>query len=533
MDRLISQPDLDPRPAAWRRVTAACSIIALVWLLVARMTGPSDAWDQAQPYTTSYTTDILVNGRWVLPQRPGGYPATKPPLYNWLAAPAVRLMGFSAEAAHRAPSIVALCLCWLVTVGIGRRLEDRWLGWTAGTCLAANYTIFKLGYLARPDMLLTLWLVLGWGAATAVLAGLGKKAPLTLAFWCCVGLAALTKGPAALVLLVYALVAARVVGGRFRAAGALGWWWGLPLALAIFGAWVWGAWRVDPEYVRDELWGNQVVGRITGRGTVGSGLGPIGVLTTAPYMVLYYVGFFAPWSLCSVAAVVVLWRRVGGSRRWRSLGPRGAVLWGAAIFIFVNLAFYTLSASKRADYLAAAYVPGALLAAWWLSAAPPRLGRAAPWLVPATVIAVLSIHTAVMRLEPNAPQRGFGDAINRFIADAETHLRAEPAPTAFWVVDSSHLQSYLGLTAKDDRASVERLIEAGRPFWLFAGAPDDPAQVVRELLRRTRSGATMTEACRSEYLTWNQHWPGKVTLYRVDPGQPGEQPDEDSRDPSA
>ena len=48
--------------------------------------------DQAQPKTVSYTTDIIANGRWILPIELGEHKATKPPLYNWLAAPAVKAL---------------------------------------------------------------------------------------------------------------------------------------------------------------------------------------------------------------------------------------------------------------------------------------------------------------------------------------------------------------------------------------------------------------------------------------------------------
>ena len=41
------------------------------------------------------------------------------------------------------------------------------LGWLTGAMLVSNYFFMKLAYLARPDMLLTLWLVGGWMATLA------------------------------------------------------------------------------------------------------------------------------------------------------------------------------------------------------------------------------------------------------------------------------------------------------------------------------------------------------------------------------
>ena len=77
---------------SWERVFAVCSIAALICVLTARVLGPSDLWDQRQPRTVAYTTDIVINGHWLLPVAGGVEPATKPPLYNWLAVPAVTLM---------------------------------------------------------------------------------------------------------------------------------------------------------------------------------------------------------------------------------------------------------------------------------------------------------------------------------------------------------------------------------------------------------------------------------------------------------
>src|SRR5690554_347651 len=122
---------------AWRVALIGSSMLGLVWILIARMLGPSDLWDQTQPKTISYTTDIIVHGgeHWILPLERGALPATKPPLYNWLAVPMVKLLGFGSEVAHKFPSILAICLCWLVLVRLGRRLDannDGSVGWLAG-----------------------------------------------------------------------------------------------------------------------------------------------------------------------------------------------------------------------------------------------------------------------------------------------------------------------------------------------------------------------------------------------------------------
>jgi 4-amino-4-deoxy-L-arabinose transferase-like glycosyltransferase len=535
MDHTAGQQRMEERSRRRERPVVLCSIAALVWVLAARVLGPSDAWDQAQPRTISCTTDIIANGNWILPLAGEAEPATKPPLYNWLAVPAVALMGLSSEMAHKAPSLAALCLCWAIVVAWGRRFDPAGrglLGWLAAMCLMANYPFFKLGYLARPDMLLVLWVLVGWCACTVLLIDArstrehwgrrmtaANRMGIALVFWCCVGLAGLTKGPAALPLLVYAVVAAPLVGGRWSVLTALQPWWGLPVSLAIFGAWVWAAWRIDPVHMVERLWGIEVFGRVIGRGPESSGTGPIGVLTRVTFMPLYYLGFFFPWSFASIAAAVRLHRRPAPSapRRWHALGSCGAMLRGAAVFVVVTLVLYSLSASKRADYIAVAYAPGALLAAWWLLEAPGRLAAVGLRLAPVAAALVLAAHTVVNEMQPNAPQRGVGDVMRRFCRDAETHLQADPAPVVFRPRRYVLPHSYFGGWAPGGKAEIRRLLEEQRAFWLFASQQGGKPHAAVQWLSQLTASCTIAEVCRSVQVPATDVWPEQMILYRVEP----------------
>jgi 4-amino-4-deoxy-L-arabinose transferase-like glycosyltransferase len=509
----------------------------LLGVLAARMLGPSDAFDQTQPKTVAYTTDILVNGRWLLPLERGEVPATKPPLYNWLAAPAVRLLGFSFDLAHRAPSIAALLLCWWLVVRLGNSIDRAWresdrdheapsLGWLAGLMFAANYTIFKLGYLARPDMLLTLWLLLGWMSATKLLTKARESGPdspraarwLAAGFWLCVALAWLTKGPAALVLIAYAIIAPRAIVGSWRAGRILGWWWGLPLSLAPIAAWTSAVYAIDPVHVREQLWGQEILGRIMGTGQEGAREGPIAWVKGLPNLLLYFVVRFAPWSVLSILAMVELWKRAPGGaseRRWNRLPhPSGAWLCGAAVFIVIVVVLFTLSAGKRADYVAAAFAPGALLAAAWLVRLPPRLGNAAPWLAPATAGVALVAMTMVNIAQPGAPVRGFGPAIAEFIHEVDAVRRDDARPVAFVWTGTSHLKAYLGASEPDDEARLAALIDAGAPFLVISttiGAP------LEHWLEANGRSATSRQVIDSAMLPLEHGWPGQVALYEVTP----------------
>src|ERR1700730_16185341 len=79
-------------------------IACFVVMLGSRLLAPSTLQRFDQPRTASYTADVVVNGRWLLPHDMLGHPATKPPLVNWLAAPVVAL-GFWTELAVKWPMV--------------------------------------------------------------------------------------------------------------------------------------------------------------------------------------------------------------------------------------------------------------------------------------------------------------------------------------------------------------------------------------------------------------------------------------------
>ncbi len=527
-----------PVSRGWSRVCVWGSVVALAWVLAVRVLGPSDAWDQTQPRTMSYTTDIVLNGRWLLPRDRAGVGATKPPLYNWLAVPAVRWLGRTSELAHKTPSVIALCLCWLILLRAGPRListgDDLALGGLAAMIFLSSYTIFKIAYLARPDMLLTLWLLAGWVAATALLAdashgddaSAGRARKLALAFWLCVGLGALTKGPAVLPLLIYGVVGARLIRGRWRELRVFQWAWGLPLATLLVGGWLAAVWRIEPGHLSEQLWGQEIVARVTGTGPERDAAGPWALLTHLPYMAWYYLSRFEPWCVGSVLAMVILWRRERGTgqRRWRGLGRPGAALHGAALFVIIVIVFYTLSAGKRADYIAAAYGPGALLAAWWLLRSP--MGARAPWLGPTCAGLMLAGLTLHNHLRPSSPHRGLGDAINAFAREADRCITADPAPMVFWATGDTHLQSLVGAHQVGGHRALADLCRAGRPFWLFAGQAVKPPMPVDRWLREDQGFVLeLREMARTGEFPRTTSWPVEIVLYRVEPaGDPSNRP---------
>ncbi|MCE9588890.1 MAG: hypothetical protein K8S99_00010 [Planctomycetes bacterium] len=379
------------------RLPAILFVTTVAVVMLARILGPSDIYDQHQPRTIAYTADIVVNGHWVLPVDAMGKPATKPLLYNWIGALAVMAVGRWDEWLLRLPSLLAGGATMAITLWMARRLsppvneidsshDERTrrraveLALYAGVAWITCYPVAKLVYLARPDMLLVACMTASWAFATVAMEA-EKPGESTqkrswswaLAFWLAVGLAGLAKGPAALAGVIYALLAAKLIHGRWSAVNRLHWWWGLPLALLLPGAWLYAAYRINPAHVHDVLFGEEVRDRVTRDGW----LGPIIHLYQMP---LYFLIRFLPWSLGVIVALVVV-----PPRRWMSHALAPAILW-----IFVLLAFFTLASGGRADYIAPIYGPAAVVAAFGAMALVQR----ARWMRP--VVAAAPLVTALV-----------------------------------------------------------------------------------------------------------------------------------------
>lgn len=487
-----------------RRSLAWAAIVLVLAGVIGRLMAPSDLWDQAQPRTVAYTADILVHGgaSWLLPIDADGLGATKPPLYNWLAVPFVAFFGRANEIAHRLPSLLALLATLSLVIVVGERVA-RGVGWLAALMLVASYPMLKLGTIARPDMVLVLLLLVGFLAGTRLLGRgiIADPGQLTrrdrwhlawqAVFWCSVVAAAWTKGPAALLPPLYVLAAGRVIGGRFAASNAVGWWWGIP-ALAAIAAWPLAVWFIDADHLVHRLWDQEFMGRVAGSGSEGGGRGWRGILTGLPAMPAYFMLRFGPWSLVTIAAIAAInrigWTRRGdrercddagigtesGARRWSvRVTSSELLLRGAVVWIALVLLLFSLSSGKRADYIAPAYPVAALIAAWWLvGAIATREVRERRRAMVATIaVGGVVVTTVIVVAWVSSPlDRGGPQALleidRRVRAERRELLDARlPTPIVAIGVPAEHLPATLatGRPCDSNLAAVIALIDSGGP----------------------------------------------------------------------
>lgn len=454
------------------RFAVACLLI----VVCSRVIGPVDLWDQTQPRTISYTVDMVDSGgsSWILPRDDGGLPATKPPMFNWMAAPAVELIGSSSTFAHKIPSLVALVLLFLLVAKTG---EDRVVGcgWLAAIMLVCSYPIYKLGYLARPDMILLLWIFAGYCAANRVLlrecSGRGGDATASLVFWICVALSILTKGPVAVLLPAYAVLIGLISPAGFGSLRRLGWWWGVPLALVLGGGWYIMVGVLDRDHLVNQLWFNEFYGRLTGTGPEGSEVGTWGLLLGILNMPFYFLVRFAPWSFLGIVAMLALVDRRNQSEQsaWRG-DPNGRWLLALAIQVLLPIILFSLSAGKRADYIAPCYPAAALLASWWFLddrwAIRYRMIRVVP-VIASVILVVLVVNNEI------GSERGRDSLIGyEGIVDDVSLIRSkEPFRIATFRTKLPHVGSMVGASGETE-INLDRfqdLVRVDEPLWILVG----------------------------------------------------------------
>ena len=390
-----------------RRIAWGALIVVATITLAARAFGPGDLFDKDQPKTMAGTADVALNGNWVWPRDMLREPATKPPMYNWLDAAVLALAPRWDEWTFKLPSVLAtLVIAGLIVVMTRRLLRDHphvdLIALVAAAVWFANPTVVKQMYLSRPDMVMTAFLTGAWVCATRAM---GSEAPATrrvaLGFWLCVAGAALSKGPAAAIPLVYVFVA-MLLQRQWKPGRQLHVAWGAPLFVLLVGGWALLAYLHRP----DAFWG-VLASEGTSRLTVG---GPEAIAKPVWMTPMWFMSKFLPWSLAVLLALLLI-----GPRRWLRHDLAPAIVWVA-----VAVVAFSIPPGKRPDYLLPAYPAAAVLAAYGMIELARRVRVPVP--APAAVVALAPLLMAAylahweLRRSPEA-KSGYTRALVAFTDD--------------------------------------------------------------------------------------------------------------------
>jgi hypothetical protein len=157
-------------------------------------------------------------------------------------------------------------------------------------------------------------------------------------------------------------------------------WWGLPLALTLFGIWAYLAYQQSPKHFVT-VFGSEVAMRFTETRSKYDQISPWLVIPATIWeMPFYFLARFVPWSVPALGMFAHMTRQGWFKHR---LGP--ALLWFCIVIVF-----FSCLSLKRADYLVPMYPAAAAMAAYYLMIVLQRYG-----LTPNRV-AVVSIVVAIL-----------------------------------------------------------------------------------------------------------------------------------------
>lgn len=159
--------------------------------------------DPGDGYFAEASREMLRRGEFVVPYLNGQIYFSKPIMIYWLIMGAYNLLGVS-EFAARLPSALLATMSVALTFAMAQRIKGGRAGLLAALVLASSPLFCTFGRMCLVDMAFTTWLTAALAATLFTLSrGGGKQWPL---IYIALGLAVLTKGPAALVMFAGAFI---------------------------------------------------------------------------------------------------------------------------------------------------------------------------------------------------------------------------------------------------------------------------------------------------------------------------------------
>ena len=348
---------------------AAALLVSAVIFALPLGRRPFDNQDEAR--YSLLAREAVEHGHWILPRVRDEVYINKPPLYFWTVAVFALPFGAVTDATAPIASVVSALVGLVAVFAIGRLLWSPGAGLAAVLVLATSPFYFFMAHQVLTDMMLTAWM--SW-ALYFYLAAARAEYPLRplLGFYLCTAGGLASKGPAALMLLLAALVAtigADGWGGIRRLRLPLG------LGLIVLTALPWFL----PYFLqREKSYGRSVV--MTNylgwyfKTAVGSRLGAI----------VGHFGRFLPWAVFLLPAAW-WWTRDRDPSRTRLL------LWAGTL-----IAVLIVSGEQRARYFLPLWPIFALLVAdFWVGGAE-RARTLLDWTVTIYLVAMIAIGAFVI-----------------------------------------------------------------------------------------------------------------------------------------
>ncbi len=333
---------------SYSRAAGVVSLLLALYLLYFAGLGSYPLVDVDEPVYAQVARE-MAHGDWLTPHNRGELWFDKPPLFYWLTAATTRLLG-PGELASRLPSAVMAVVLLLLVYALARFDFGRRAGLLAAAVMGTCLHQVMLGRAAVTDMTLVAALTGGLYGLRRWLAAEGSRPRLGWGVLAggMVGLATLTKGPVAMVLVGLTLVVYLALTRRLGRllSGSVGVAVGMALVVAV--PWYAAMYALHGErFVEGFLVANNLVRFLEPEHTMTGGW--YSYFLNIPVLVVY----FLPWTFFLPQALAWMGRANEGARL--------AVTWAVVVFVF-----FSLSKTLLVTYIFPMFPALAMLVgAWW------------------------------------------------------------------------------------------------------------------------------------------------------------------------
>ena len=456
------------------------------WLAMVHLAGAS-LIEPDEPRTALVSRLMVERGDWLAPHLPAVFhhdylhdPVEgdlvaywdKPPLYFWLAAAAMKVLGPTALAA-RLPAALAFVATILLVYAAGRSLGGARAGLWAGLVMATSPLAFAMAHVARMDSLLVALMAAMLVAVLRLMDGTARPWAWTVVLYVAAGLGLLAKGPEAVALPVVAVVVTAAVTGRWRDLARL-----RPLAGAAIGLAVAAPWYIYMHMRYPASADGSSAGflyEFLVRQHFGRAGGEFGHTLPPGTLVGILAAGFLPWTIFLPGVCARVAR--GGWREFRASPAVLLLAWPVVV-----LATFSLTKTQLPHYIAPAFPPLAILTGLYLddrlriAASDLKDGR---WfrlgLVITTGLGVLFVVGAVIAL----PRLGLWQAGHAWWVAGIAVLMVAGA-AAVW---RRRHAAALGLVVAG-MAAIATFAFAADPFGIYwALSPRDPIRAMQKQMR--------------------------------------------------
>lgn len=362
---------------------AALGLLCVAMFLLRLGAGPISSPDEGR--YALIAREMVERNDWIVPHINGVLYFEKPPLFYWLTALCIRLLGATALAARLPSAAAGIATVWIL-YALGRRMGGRAVGLASAAVAATSLGLVVMAHQVMLDMLLTC-LIAAAMACFWLYGGSLRNTQYAILLWLALALAVLDKGFVGLLLPVAAMLAYAWWARdreRLRALPSVP---GILLFLAITVPWHAAAALREPEFVWFYFVNEHLLRFLGRRLPMDYQSGSFATPIAGALLLLL------PWSALLPAALARAWKsRHSDGRRV----PEDLFL---VCWLAVPLLFFLVARTRTPYYLLPVVPPAALLAGRLWSdlrrRAPDGVLRA--WLLVPLAVTLAAVAAAGIR----------------------------------------------------------------------------------------------------------------------------------------